>query len=66
MVCCHSLEEDSKRRLGGAAPLGERRRIVEIDLDMRGEDECRADVVPGTHELFEAPPKNHLCLCLVD
>src|SRR5262249_16043981 len=35
-------------------------------LDVRGEDECRADVVAGPNELLEPPPENRLRLCLVD
>jgi hypothetical protein len=42
------------------------RRRVQIDLDMGGEHERRADVVTGTDELLEAPAKDRFCLGLVD
>ena len=40
--------------------------ILQIDLDVRREDECRADVVSGPHELFESPPQDRFGFRLVD
>lgn len=46
--------------------MRERRRGVQVDLDVRREDECGADVVTGANELFEAPAKDRFCFGLVD
>ncbi len=32
--------------------------MVQIHLDMRGEHERRADVIPGANQLLEAPAKD--------
>ena len=39
---------------------------MEVDLHVRGEDERRLDVVPGSGELVETPAKDHLCFGLID
>jgi hypothetical protein len=62
----HVLQEDAESRLGRTAATRERRRRVKIDLDVRREDECRSDVVPGANELLETPAEYRFCLCLVD
>jgi len=59
-------EEDPQSRLRGAATARERRSLVEIDLDVRGKDERRADVVAGADKLFKPPAENRLYLRLVD
>src|SRR5262249_30235467 len=59
-------EENSERCLGGTAAEHECRRVVQVDLDMGGEEERRPDVVSGANELVEPPAKNCLCFRLVD
>lgn len=39
---------------------------MEVDLDVRREEESRADVVPCSNELVETPAKDHLYLSLID
>jgi len=61
----HFLEEDPQCRIGWAALARERRRVMQIDLDMRSEDERRADVVAGADELLESPPQDRFSFRLV-
>jgi len=60
-----ALEENPQCRVGRAAAARQRRRVVQIDLDMRRENERRADVVTGADELFEPPPQDRFSLRLV-
>ena len=60
------LEENSGCRLGRTAAPHELGSVVEVDLHVRGEDERRLDVVPGSGELVETPAKDHLCFGLID
>ena len=62
----HSLEENPQSRLGRAAAARERRGVMQVDLDVRGEDARRSDVVSGADELLEAPPHDRFRHGFVD
>lgn len=62
----HSLEENPQSRLGRAAAARERRGVMQVDLDVRGEDARRSDVVSGADELLEAPPQDRFRHGFVD